>query len=113
MSHDPVTNSMLSQKDQHAFRTAPSGFDAPPDIDVLNLDQYTDDALSHVMIELRVRNERVQQEMQSVRQNILSFKVELQHLISRKQFYADIRQLLSSHLKGKHSCAQNKPDTQP
>lgn len=79
MSHDPVTQSMLSEKDRTSFHTAPSGFDPPPDIDVLDLDQYTDDALSQVLVELRVRNERVEQEMQTVRQSILGFKTELQH----------------------------------
>jgi hypothetical protein len=113
MSHDPVTQSMLSEKDRQSFQTAPSGFDPTPEIDVLNLDQYTDDALSQVLIELRVRNERVEQEMQTIRQNILGFKVELQHLISRKQFYTDIRELLLSHLRGKESCPTNQSDTQP
>jgi hypothetical protein len=113
MSHDPVTQSMLSEKDRTSFQSAPSGFDPPPDIDVLNLDQYTDDALSQIMIELRVRNERVEQEMQTVRQSILGFKAELQHLISRKQFYTDIRELLLSHLKGKEQCPTNRSDTPP
>ena len=113
MSHDPVTQSMLSEKDRTSFQSAPSGFDPTPNIDILNLDQYTNEALSQVLIEIRVRNERVEQEMQAVRHSILGFKAELQHLISRKQFYTDIRELLFAHLKGKESCPTSEPATQP
>lgn len=113
MSRDPVTQSMLGRGAEKAPPFTVDNNPGKPEIDILNLEQYTDDALRQVLIELRVRDERIDQEMNSLQNSILEFKSELRHLQSRKTFYHDIRDLLLSHLKGKESCRTNRSNTPP
>ena len=124
MSHDDITKSMLGENIQHdtptsgihtvdELHTVPSDPDTTPKISLTNLSEYSDDALRQVALDLRIKESAITNEIKKIHESILAFKIEVQHLISRRTFYSDIRDLISAYLKENASCRKHKPDTPP
>lgn len=113
MSHDPVTNSMLSEKDQKYFQNAPSSFDAPPDIDLFNLDLYTEAALRQTILDLRIKRARINHEVAQLEKVIQNFQRERQHVLSRQAFYQDLTEFIETYFEKEAPCPTNEPATAP
>jgi predicted DNA-binding protein YlxM (UPF0122 family) len=124
MSHDPVTKSMLGEDVQHGtpksdqqtlddLRAVPNDPDTTPKINVTNLSEYSNDALRQVALDFRIKESAINNEIKKIHDSILAFKIEVQHLMSRRTFYSDIRDLISDYLKENEECRKHSPDTQP
>jgi hypothetical protein len=113
MSRDPVTNSMLGIETQKAPEFTVDNNPEPPNINVFNLDQYTKDALRNVLLDLRIKRSRIKNEREKVAVIIAQFKKELEHLLSRDDFYQDIMHCIESYFQEETPCPTNEPITQP
>lgn len=113
MTDDPITNSMLPKMGSLSESFRPNDPAEPPEIDVYNLDVYTEEALKQVIVDLRIKRARINYEIAELDKIIQKFQIERTHLFSRSSFYQDITVLIQTYFEEEAPCQTNNPDIPP
>jgi hypothetical protein len=113
MSHDPVTESMLPKTGKEIHDALHGKANQPPKIDVFNLDQYSDDILRQIQLDLRIKRSRIKHEIERFEKIILRFQKEYNDQVKRSRFYAEIIGYIEAYFHEDEPCKKHSPDTPP
>lgn len=84
-----------------------------PKIDVTDLAKYPEESLRQVVIELRVKQARVNAEYDEIQKALANLKTEAKILNAKFGFYQTVIRLIQKYLKENQPCQEIKTTTTP